>query len=98
MSTMKNFHLLRLFFVIFVCSVGVSAQTTRPEAEKKLARDIYKEFVEIQSGFTTCATTPVAETAAARLRAAGFPGADIFVGAANPKNPNLMFRYHAPGT
>src|SRR5260370_19169718 len=28
---------------------------------------------------STGATTPVAEAAAARLRAAGFPGADIFV-------------------
>ncbi len=97
MSTMKNFHLLRLFFVIFVCSVGVSAQTTRPEAEKKLARDIYKEFVEIQSVFTTGATTPVAEAAAARLRAAGFPEADIFVGGANPKKANLVVRYHGSG-
>jgi len=97
MSTMKNFHLLRLFFVIFVCSVGVSAQTTRPEAEKKLARDIYKEFVEIQSGFATGATTPVAEAAAARLRAAGFQDADIFVGGANPKKANLVVRYHGTG-
>lgn len=69
----------------------------RPETEKQLARAIYKEFVEIPSGFTTGATTPVAEAAAARLKAAGFPDADIFVGGASPKKANLVVRYHGTG-
>ena len=68
-----------------------------PPADQKLAHDIYKEFVEIQSGFTTGSTTPVAEAAAARLRAAGFPESDIFVGGANPKKANLVVRYHGTG-
>ena len=29
------------------------AQSTRPDSEKQLAHDIYKEFIEIRSGFTT---------------------------------------------
>jgi len=74
-----------------------SAQTMRPEDEKKLARAIYKEFIEIQSGYTTGATTPVAEAAAARLKAAGFPASDIFVGGADPKKANLVVRYHGTG-
>jgi acetylornithine deacetylase/succinyl-diaminopimelate desuccinylase-like protein len=73
------------------------AQTMRPEAEKALAREIYKEFIEIQSGYTTGATTPVAEAAAARLKAAGFPAADIFVGGADPKKANLVVRYRGTG-
>ncbi len=78
--------------------VGVSgAQTVRPDAEKQLAHDIYKEFIEIQSGYTTGATTPVAEAAAARLKAAGFPDSDIFVGGAIPKKANLVVRYHGTG-
>jgi acetylornithine deacetylase/succinyl-diaminopimelate desuccinylase-like protein len=68
-----------------------------PPADQKLAHDIYKDFVEIQSGFTTGSTTPVAETAAARLWAAGFPESDIFVGGANPKKHNLVVRYHGTG-
>src|SRR5690242_10161219 len=79
------------------CGAITSAQTTRPETEKQLARAIYKEFVEIPSGFTTGATTPVAEAAAARLKAAGFPDADIFVGGASPKKANLVVRYHGTG-
>jgi acetylornithine deacetylase/succinyl-diaminopimelate desuccinylase-like protein len=97
MSKMKKFHLLRLIIVLLFPSVSVNAQTTRPEAERTLVRDIYKEFVEIQSGFTTGATTPVAEAAAARLRAAGFSESDIFLGGANPKKANLVVRYHGTG-
>jgi len=91
--------MLRAIFVLLVvfCSLLVIAQTMPPQADKQLARDIYKEFVEIQSGFTTGSTTPVAEAAAARLRAAGFPDSDIFVGGAIPKKANLVVRYHGTG-
>jgi acetylornithine deacetylase/succinyl-diaminopimelate desuccinylase-like protein len=75
-----------------------SAQTTRPKAEKQLALDIYKQFIEIQSGYTTGATTPVAEAAASRLKAAGFADSDIFSGGAIPKKANLVVRYHGTGT
>jgi acetylornithine deacetylase/succinyl-diaminopimelate desuccinylase-like protein len=83
--------------VVLPCATNVRAQTTRPDAEKQLAHDIYKQFIEIQSGYTTGATTPVAEAAAARLKAAGFPDSDIFVGGAIPKKGNLVVRYHGTG-
>jgi acetylornithine deacetylase/succinyl-diaminopimelate desuccinylase-like protein len=73
------------------------SQTTPPEPERQLARSIYKEFIEIQSGFSTGATTPVAEAAARRLKAAGFPDTDIFIGGAIPKKGNLVVRYHGTG-
>lgn len=76
------------------CLVG---QTMAPEAERHLAGDIYKEFVEIKSGYTTGATTPVAEAAAARLRAAGFAEPDIFVSGAIPTKANLVVRYRGTG-
>jgi len=98
MLTAKKFHLVQLLVILLFSSASLRSQTTRPESERKLAHDIYKEFVEIQSGFTTGATTPVAETAAARLRAAGFPESDLFVGGANPKKANLVVRYHGTGT
>src|SRR5438034_4602984 len=68
-----------------------------PEVDKQLAREIYKEMVEIKSGFTTGATTPVAEAAARRLKEAGFPDADIFIGGAIPTKANLVVRYHGTG-
>ena len=69
----------------------------RPDAERQLAHDIYKQFVEIQSGYTTGATTPVAEAAASRLRAAGFSDSDIFLGGAISTKANLVVRYHGSG-
>ena len=67
------------------------------DADKQLARDIYKEFIEIKSGYTTGATTPVAQAAAARLRAAGFADSDIFLGGASPNKLNMVVRYHGTG-
>ncbi|MBI3567933.1 MAG: M20/M25/M40 family metallo-hydrolase [Gemmatimonadetes bacterium] len=78
-------------------AVPALAQTTRPADEQALARAIYKEFIEIPSGFTTGSTTPVAQAAAARLKAAGFPDADIHVDGASPKKLNLVVRYHGSG-
>ncbi len=87
----------RILPLILVCAATASAQTARPDSEKQLAHDIYKQFIEIQSGFTTGATTPVVEVAIARLKAAGFPDSDIFVGGAIPKKGNLVVRYHGTG-
>src|ERR1700722_16880325 len=84
--------LLLVFF-----SAASAAQTTRPDTEKQLAHDIYKQFIEIQSGFTTGATTPVVDVAVARLKSAGFPDSDIFVGGAIAKKGNLVVRYHGTG-
>lgn len=60
-----------------------------------LARDVYKELIEINTSYTTGATTPAAEAMAKRFRAAGF--ADVFVGGANPKKGNLVVRYRGTG-
>lgn len=74
-----------------------AAQTMPPEADKQLAHDIYKQIVEIKSGYTTGATTPVVEAVAERLRAAGFPDSDIFIGGVIPTKANLVVRYHGTG-
>src|SRR3982750_428797 len=76
-------RMLRTMLVVLLCAVALNAQTMPPQADQELARDIYKQFIEVQSGFTTGSTTPVAEAAAARLRAAGFPESDIFLGGAD---------------
>ncbi len=82
---------------LLLLSGAAAAQSVAPEADRALAREIYKQFVEIQSGYTTGATTPVAAAAAARLRAAGFPESDIFIGGAIPKKANLVARYRGTG-
>jgi acetylornithine deacetylase/succinyl-diaminopimelate desuccinylase-like protein len=77
--------------------VCFGASNMPPDADQKLAHDIYKEIIEIKSGFTTGATTPVADVVAKRLRAAGFPDSDIFLGGVIPTKSNLVVRYHGTG-
>jgi len=89
--------MLKFLILPSLVVVSVIAQTMPPDSERQLARDIYKELVEIKSGYTTGATTPVAEAVAARLRAAGFSESDIFVGGAIPTKANLVARYRGNG-
>jgi acetylornithine deacetylase/succinyl-diaminopimelate desuccinylase-like protein len=69
------------------------------KAHQQLARDIYKELVEINT--TTDAdpggTTQAAEAMAARLRAAGFSGNDVQVLSAGPRDGNLVARLRGSG-
>lgn len=78
-------------------AMTLAAQGPTPAADRQLAHDIFKEYVEIMSGTTTGATTPVAEAAARRFRAAGFPEADIFLGGPVPAKANLVVRLHGTG-
>ena len=83
--------------LIFLPLLIFAASTMPPETDQRLAHDIYKEMIEIKSGYTTGATTPVAEAVAKRLRAAGFPESDLFLGGAIPTKGNLVVRYHGTG-
>jgi hypothetical protein len=74
-----------------------AASLMPPEADMKLAREIYKEMIETKSGFSTGSTTPIAESVAARLKREGFPASDIFVGGAIPAKFNVVVRYHGTG-
>ena len=64
--------------LLYAAVAQAQSRTMPPESERQLARDIYKEMIEVKSGFTSGATTPLAEAVAQRLKAAGFPEADIF--------------------
>jgi acetylornithine deacetylase/succinyl-diaminopimelate desuccinylase-like protein len=88
------FRAALIFLAPLVC---VAASTMPPEADQRLAHDIYKEIVEIRSGFTTGATTPVVEAIAKRLRTAGFADSDLFTGGAIPSKANLVVRYRGTG-
>ncbi len=87
----------RFLLVLSASFVCLAADLMPPEADQRLAREIYKEMIESKSGFTTGATTPIAESVAARLKAAGFPASDIFVGGAIPRKANVVVRYHGTG-
>ena len=83
--------------LFFATSAAAQDRTMPPEAERQLARAIYKEMVEIRTGYTSGATTPLVEAVARRLTAAGFPAKDIFVGGAILTKANLVVRYRGSG-
>jgi len=74
---------------------GVRAQSDGPT--KQLAHDIYKQLIEINTTASVGSTTVAAEAMAKRLRAAGFPAGDIYLGGPNARKGNLVARLHGSG-
>ena len=83
--------MLRL--VVFILLAGLADDT----AQNKLAHDIYKELIEINTTDSAGNTTVAAEAMAARLKAAGFPEADVQVLGPDVRKSNLVARYRGTG-
>src|SRR5215207_2781165 len=66
-------------------------------ANQQLARDIYKELIEINTGVTTGNITLAANAMAKRFRDAGIPEADVFVGGPRPEKHNVVARIRGKG-
>jgi acetylornithine deacetylase/succinyl-diaminopimelate desuccinylase-like protein len=75
------------------------AAAQEPTAHDLAARAILKELIEINTTDSAGSTTTAAEAMAARLKAAGFPDADVQVLGPNPRKGNLVARLrgHGPG-
>src|SRR5438445_2669335 len=82
---------LLLFAVPFIAA----AQSLSPH--QRLARDIHKELVEINTVTATGDTAKAAEAMAARLRSAGFPAGDVRVFTPAPRKGNLVARLRGSG-
>src|SRR5688572_24633986 len=66
-------------------------------ANQQLAREIYKELIEINTGVTTGNITTAAVAMAKRFRAAGIPEADVFIGGPRPEKHNVVARLRGRG-
>jgi hypothetical protein len=84
-----------LVFVAIHPSAG-RAQAVTPQ--QQFARDVYKELLEINTVTATGDTGAAAEAMAARLRAGGFPEADVQVFHPAPRKGDLVARMHGSGT
>lgn len=71
--------------------------TASAQADQKLTREIFKELIEINTTNSSGDNTAAANAMAARLRAAGFPDKDLFVGGPHPKKGNLVATLHGTG-
>ena len=88
---------MRYTLLLLLACLNAAGDSLPPRDEQGLAREIYKEMVEVKSGFTSGSTKPIAESVAARFKSAGFPETDIFVGGPIPEKTNLVVRYRGTG-
>ena len=86
---------LRAVLISVVVSVAVAGAQSPPNDAR--ARDIFKELIEINTTDSVGSTTTAAEAMAARLKAAGFPAADVQVLGPDPRKGNLVARLRGTG-
>src|SRR5437016_12051780 len=81
-----------------ILSTGAVAQDGLSPADRTLARDIFKQLIEINTTDPLGNTPRAARAMAQRLLAAGFPTADVrgLLGA-DAKHGNLVARYRGTG-
>ncbi len=88
---------MRACVLAAILSIGALSANLPPAEYQKLTHDVYKQLIEINTSFSTGATTPAAEAMAARLKAEGFPASDIQIAGAAPHKMNMVVRYHGTG-
>jgi len=84
-----------LFSLIFALPAASPAQVDA--SGHQLARDIFKQLVEINTTQSVGSTTTAAKAMEQRFLQAGFPQQDIYLGGVNDRNGNLVVRYHGTG-
>jgi acetylornithine deacetylase/succinyl-diaminopimelate desuccinylase-like protein len=86
---------LSLLSLVFALPPASPAQVD--SAGHQLARDIFKQLVEINTTHSVGNVTTAANAMEQRLLAAGFPQSDLFLGGATPRKQNLVVRYRGTG-
>jgi len=88
---------LATFAAIFLALTSTFCFTQLDDSTRQLSRDIFKQLIEINTTDSVGNVTTAAEAMAQRLRAAGFPAADIQVMGPNDRKKNLVARLHGTG-
>jgi len=83
----------RLFLLLIALPLAAAAQTP----QQRLARDVYKELLEINTVTATGDTAAAAQAMAARLKSAGLPADDVRVFTPAPRKGNLVARLRGTG-
>ncbi|HEU4587116.1 MAG TPA: M20/M25/M40 family metallo-hydrolase [Gemmatimonadales bacterium] len=100
---LSTWHIPALLVSTLLGSAAASpaaAQTADLQPHQRLAREIYRELVEINTVDSVGSVTKAAEAMAARFRAAGFPDSDVrvLIPPGKPTKGNLVVRYRGRGT
>ena len=88
---------MSLPFLMTAVLAATSISTPSPSPADQALFPIYKELVEINTVDPNGDNTRAAEAMAARLRAAGFPAADVQVLVPQPRKGNLVARLRGTG-
>ena len=92
---MRNLSAAAAATSLVLCAALAHAQSGPNDSR---ARDIFKQLIEINTTDTPKGNvTTAAEAMAARLKAAGFPEADVRVLGPDPRKGNLVARYRGTG-
>src|SRR5438132_10764981 len=83
------------FCLIAICASRARAQV--PDQTKQVARDIFKQLIEINTTDSVGNVTTAAEAMAKRLHDAGFSEGDIRVAGPNERKKNLVARFRGTG-
>jgi acetylornithine deacetylase/succinyl-diaminopimelate desuccinylase-like protein len=93
-----NLRLLAVLVgLISLFLAGPSILAQEGDATNKLAHDIYKQLIEINTTDSVGSTTVAAEAMAQRLRDAGYPASDVQVLGPNARKGNLVARLRGTG-
>lgn len=93
-----NLRLLAVLVgLISLLLAGPSILAQESDATNKLAHDIYKQLIEINTTDSVGSTTVAAEAMAQRLRDAGYPASDVQVLGPNARKGNLVARLRGTG-
>ncbi len=92
---------MRRAMVCFVLAMLLGGAAASPAQERngarQVARDLFKQLIEIDTTDAKGNVTTAAEAMARRLREAGFPDKDIIVAGPNERKKNLVARIHGTG-
>jgi len=88
-------RLLAMTFAILLVTGTARAATDNPY--QSLARDIFKELIEIDTTDSVGNVTTASEAMAKRLLDAGFPAEDVQLLGPNERKKNLVVRFHGVG-
>jgi acetylornithine deacetylase/succinyl-diaminopimelate desuccinylase-like protein len=100
MLPMKKTLAALLLLLVFTCAATATwpfLGSEADEAARQLARDIFKQLIEIDTTDSVGSTTVAAEAMARRLRDAGFPADDVVVVGPNERKGNMVARLRGTG-
>ncbi len=104
--TKTSWNVVKIAALVCVLTFFTGAATTRAQAQSSvanaaaanaLARDIFKQLIEINTTDSVGNVTTAAEAMATRLREAGYAEKDLVLAGPNERKKNLVVRLHGTG-